>query len=117
MRKFANPKRFMTAHRQKMMVFRLMLLTVGIGLAAVGTRWLFLAGLLCVVCSRFFYRRPSSLMRLLDVAFYAAILVFLIWYSSSGTQKPRVAIFVLWWLAAMINEWCTHSGVKGAYGA
>src|SRR5690348_6607053 len=100
------------------LVVRLVALTIGFGLASIGTRWLFLLGLaLIVFAGSFQYKHRPFVVNLAAWALCAGAVVFLIWFSAFGTQKPPVGLFVVLWAAGVINEVGSYSRARNSHNA
>jgi hypothetical protein len=85
------------------------LLIAGLVILSIGGRLTFFSGLaLVVIAGAFTLRRDaqptSRVARLLWTLFYIGCVVFLIWFTSFGAEKPPVAALVGAWLAFSIDE-------------
>jgi len=93
----------LTAAQQ--LVVGLASLTVGLVLVSFGIRWLFFSGLALILLSGMSsFRRRTRVGSILAWLFCVGAVLFLVWFSSYGVQKPPLTALAAVWLAGIAEE-------------
>jgi hypothetical protein len=80
------------------------LLTAGLVLLAIGGRWLFFTGLAMVMISGLFtLRQKAQVLSVIGWLFYIGAVLFLVWFSRLGAERPSLFILAVFW-AVIVGE-------------